>query len=93
MLPVRLHVPRSQTGRFALKGTVTLACHVLRQPIRLVPVPAMALGALFRTGDCSSRLFPSTLSSEAGCRLLGSRTVDITRIIQATGYRTRFTTD
>jgi nucleoside-diphosphate-sugar epimerase len=71
-------------------STADLALRIgraLGRPARLVPVPTPALRAAGRAGDVLARLVPWPLTSAAVDRLVGSLSVDSTKLTRATGYR------
>jgi UDP-N-acetyl-alpha-D-quinovosamine dehydrogenase len=77
-------------------STADLALRIgraLGRPARLVPVPAFALRAAGRAGDMLARLVPWPLTSGTVGRLVGSLSVDSSRMIRATGYRPPYGVD
>jgi nucleoside-diphosphate-sugar epimerase len=67
--------------------------HALGRPARLVPVPAFALRAAGRAGDVLARVVPWPLTSGTVDRLVGSLSVDSSKLTRATGYRPPYGVD
>jgi nucleoside-diphosphate-sugar epimerase len=59
----------------------------LGRPARLLPVPTALLRAAGRAGDAIVRVAPWPLTTPAVDRLLGSLSVDPSKLMRATGYR------
>jgi nucleoside-diphosphate-sugar epimerase len=62
----------------------------LDRPARLVGVPLSVFRAAGRVGDVLNRLVPFPLTSGAADRLLGSLTMDISRLRALIGYAPRY---
>jgi nucleoside-diphosphate-sugar epimerase len=77
-------------------STAELALRIgraLGRPARLVPVPAFALRAAGRAGDVLARVVPWPLTSGTVDRLVGSLSVDSSKLTRATGYRPPYGVD
>lgn len=59
----------------------------LGRPARLLPVPEKALRVAGRLGDLVARMAPCPLTTAAIDRLVGSLTVDSSKLMRMTGYR------
>jgi nucleoside-diphosphate-sugar epimerase len=66
---------------------VRAIARALGRPARLVPIPPALFTAAGRVGDLVSRFIPVPITSAAAARLLGSLTVDASRLTRVTGFQ------
>lgn len=69
---------------------VRAIARALGRPARLVPIPPALFTAAGRVGDLVSRVMPVPMNSAVADRLLGSLTVDASKLTRVTGFQPPF---
>lgn len=70
---------------FSTPDLITLIARVLGKRANLFPMPVALLTTIARAGDYLTRMLPFPFNSAAAERLLGSLTVDSTKLVRVTG--------